>query len=177
MWSHSWAFHKPSQTCVCRKSESTKVLSVAAYLCCITLRRKQRRQQWERNVNTRVHLAGLTNKAKSPKSLTSSAKINCHANLWIRGLSASVATQPLETRLVLLKGIYRWFEAVQFALFFGGGGGEGGFDNRRVVVKCISWTRTCRSKSLKMFHGPSSFCSDFVVLHHVPFITPLIRSK
>ena len=173
MWSHSWAFHKPSQTCVCRKSESTKVLSVAAYLCCITLRGKQRRQQWERNVNTRVHLVGLTNKAKSPKSLTSSAKINCHANLWIRGLSASVATQPLETRLVLLKGIYRWFEAIQFALFWGGGG----FDNRRVVVKCISWTRTCRSKSLKIFHAPPWFSSHFVVLHHVSFITPLILFK
>ena len=75
-------------------------------------------------MNTRVHLVGLTKKAKSPKSFTSSAKINCHANLWIRGLLGSVATQPLETRLVLLNGIYRWFGAAQFALF--GGGGRGG---------------------------------------------------
>ena len=66
------------------------------------------------------------NWAKSPKSLTSSAKMNCHANLWIRGLPASVTTQPLETRLVLLKGIYFWFEAVQFAFFWGGGVRGGG---------------------------------------------------
>ena len=155
MWSHSWAFHKPSQSFVCRKSESIKVLSVAAYFCFITLRRKQRPQQWERNVNTRVHLVGLTNKAKSPKSLTSSAKINCHANLWIRGLLGSVATRPRETRLVLLNCICLWFGAAQFALFCGERGG--GFDNRRVVIRCISWTRTCRSKSFKIFYVPSSF--------------------
>ena len=76
-------------------------------------------------MNIRVHLVGLTKKAKSPKSFTSSAKINCHANLWIRGLLGSVATRPLETRLVLLNGIYRWFGAAQFALFCGGAGGEG----------------------------------------------------
>ena len=154
-WSYSWAFHGPSQIFVCEKSESMKVLSIAAYKCFITLRRKQRRQQWERNVNTRVHLVGLTNKAKSPKSLTSSAKINCHANLWIRGLLGSVATRPLETRLVLLNCICLWFGAAQFALFCGERGG--GFDNWRVVIRCISWTRTCRSKSFKIFYVPSSF--------------------
>ena len=68
MWSHSWAFHRSSQTFVWRNSESIKVLSVAAHLCSITLRRKQRRQQWERNVNTRgafhlVKISGISGSA------------------------------------------------------------------------------------------------------------------
>ena len=75
-----------------------------------------------------IFLAWQTLKAKSPKSLTPSAKVNCDANLWIRGLPASVVTQPLETRLVVLKGIYHWFGTVQFALFSGGGRGGGAGD-------------------------------------------------
>ena len=71
-----------------------------------------------------ILLAWQTLKAKSPKSLTSSAKIDCHANLWIRGLPASVATQPLERRLVLLKGYLSpiWSGTIRP---FGGGGGGG----------------------------------------------------
>ena len=118
MWSHSWAFHK---------SESVRVLSVATYLCCILWGANNdvsnKKGMWTQEF---ILLAWQTLKAKSPKSLTSSAKINCHANLWIRGLPASVATQPLETRLVLLKGYLSliWNNTIRPFFWGGGGGGD-----------------------------------------------------
>ena len=36
---------------------------------------EQRSQRWKKNVTTRVHLFGVTNKATWPKSLMSGAKI------------------------------------------------------------------------------------------------------
>ena len=43
--------------------------------------RKQRSQQWEKNITKWVHLFGLTNKATWPKSLTSGGKVNYHTSL------------------------------------------------------------------------------------------------
>ena len=57
-----------------------------------TLMREQRSQQWEKVVTTWVHLFGLTNKATWPKVLTSGAKINCQARLWILSLPVSGST-------------------------------------------------------------------------------------
>ena len=93
-----------SQNLIFGKSESMKVLSVTAYDYFITT--SAMRKECEHKSSS-CWLDKQWNWAKSPKSLLPSAKINCHANLWICGLPASVATQPLETRLVLLKGIYR----------------------------------------------------------------------
>ena len=93
-----------SQNLIFGKSESMKVLSVTAYDYFITT--SAMRKECEHKSSS-CWLDKQWNWAKSPKSLLPCAKINCHANLWICGLPASVATQPLETRLVLLKGIYR----------------------------------------------------------------------
>ena len=75
-----------------------------------------------------ILLAWQTLKAKSPKSLTSSAKMNCHVNLWIRGLPASVATQPLETTLVLFIGYLSPIWSGTICPFLWGWGVGGGWD-------------------------------------------------
>ena len=53
---------------------------------------EQQIQLWEKSVTTWVHLFGLTNKSTWPDSLTSGAKINCDACLWIGSLPVSVVT-------------------------------------------------------------------------------------
>ena len=58
---------------------------------------EQQIQQFK-NVTMWVHLFGLTNKATCRDSLMSSAKINCHACLWIHSLPVSVVTAKIRHR-------------------------------------------------------------------------------
>ena len=65
-----------------------------------------------RNVSTWVQLFGLTSKATWPETFRSSAKINCHTNLWVRGITVSVVHSASQIKYdcfhLILNHFYAW---------------------------------------------------------------------